>query len=396
METITTDVAVVGLGAFGSAAFWRLAARGVDVVGIERFGLGHPLGSSHGVTRLFRVACQEHPGLSAVARKSLELWTALGAANDEVYVNQVGCVSSGAPTSRPVAGAALAAKTAGLPVTHLDHEQFTAAYPMYAEPGIDENTVAVFDPEAGICYPERAVRAQGEAGIAAGGRALLDTRVTSIEFTDAGVRVLTPTVIIEAKQVIVSTGAWNKKLLPELPLGPRRTPLFWWKPKDDATSSFDLSSFPAFIHELPDGRHLWGHGSSEDHLIKIGMEDSEAPFTAIDADTVDRYVHPHEDIDQLSSWIADTFPEIDPTPVKVIPCMVTNSPDGQFLVGRPGDDPRLIIAGGDHGHGFKHAAGVGELLAQLATGEELYADIEFMNPNRFEEVAAARRVATAV
>jgi sarcosine oxidase len=62
MESLRTDVVVVGLGAFGSAALWRLAARGVKVVGIERQAIGHPFGSSHGTTRLFRVACMEHPG----------------------------------------------------------------------------------------------------------------------------------------------------------------------------------------------------------------------------------------------------------------------------------------------------------------------------------------------
>src|SRR5258708_27064035 len=75
MEVIRKDVVVVGLGAFGSAALWRLARLGVDVAGIERQGIGHHLGSSHGVTRLFRIACQEHPGLAPIALKSLELWT---------------------------------------------------------------------------------------------------------------------------------------------------------------------------------------------------------------------------------------------------------------------------------------------------------------------------------
>ena len=74
MPEFDTDVVVVGLGAWGSSALWRLAARGVDVVGIERFGAGHGQGSSHGETRLFRVACQEHPDLVPLARRAGELW----------------------------------------------------------------------------------------------------------------------------------------------------------------------------------------------------------------------------------------------------------------------------------------------------------------------------------
>jgi len=381
METITTDVVVVGLGAFGSAALWRLAARGVDLVGVDRYGLGHHLGSSHGATRLFRIACQEHPGLTPIAQKSLELWTALGAANGETYVRQTGCLSSGSPTSRPVTGVTEAAARAGLDVRHLDHDELLAEYPQYG--GTAPETVGVLDPGAGICYPEKNVRAQGEAAIALGARVLTDTRVTGIALVDGGVRVTTSAVVIEAKQAVVAAGAWNSKLLPGLPLRPRRTPLYWFAPKPDADVSFGLDAFPAFIHELPDGRHLWGHGSDEDYLVKIGMEDSGANFSDTDADTVDRYIHPRDDIEQLSAWVADAFPQIDPVPVAAIPCMVTNSPDGQFLVGRPDGDPRLVVAGGDHGHGFKHAAGVGELLAQIAVGETPYTDVDFLDPDRF-------------
>jgi sarcosine oxidase len=95
MDVIRKDVVVVGLGAFGSAALWRLAERGVAVVGIERYSIGHNLGSSHGLTRLFRVACQENIGLPAIALKSLELWIGLGDQVEERLVLQTGCLSIG-------------------------------------------------------------------------------------------------------------------------------------------------------------------------------------------------------------------------------------------------------------------------------------------------------------
>ena len=52
MEVIRKDVIVIGLGGFGSAALWRLAHLGADVAGVERHGIGHHLGSSHGATRV--------------------------------------------------------------------------------------------------------------------------------------------------------------------------------------------------------------------------------------------------------------------------------------------------------------------------------------------------------
>lgn len=178
-------------------------------------------------------------------------------------------------------------------------------------------------------------------------------------------------------------GAWLGKLVPGLPLRPFRTPLYWFRPRDADSPVFTLDRFPAFIRALPDGHGLWGHGADEDYGIKIGLHSPDDDPAEIDPDTVDRYVHPGADTNELSAWVRYAFPDIDPTPTKIIPCMITKSPDGQFLVGRPDHDQRLVIAGGDHGHGFKHAPGLGELIAQIVTGEPPYTDIGFLDPNRF-------------
>lgn len=379
MSTITTDVVVVGLGGFGSAALWRLAERGVSVAGIDRFDVGHNLGSSHGVTRLFRVACMEHPGLAAVARRSLDLWTELGERYGESYVEQTGCLNVGGPGSRVIEGTTAAAAAAGVELDRLSHDELVRRYPQYA--AYDDETVAVFDPEGGLCFPERNVKAQVRAAVEAGAQVYPGTRVTAVELVDGGVRVTTPTAVFEAGQAVVAAGAWNAKLLPGLPLRPRRTPLYWFAPKADAEQAFDLSAFPSFIYELADGRGLWGHGSGDGFHIKIGLSDHGHDDT--DPDELDRYIHPRTDVDRLAETVAAAFPQVDPVPVKAIPCMITNSPDEQFLVGRPGGDPRLVMAGGDSGHGFKHVAGVGELLAQIAVGEQTYGDVGFMNPDRF-------------
>jgi sarcosine oxidase len=382
MEVIRKDVVVVGLGAFGSAALWRLAERGMDVAGIERHGIGHHLGSSHGATRLFRIACQEHPGLAPIALKSLELWTELGEETGQQLVRQSGCLSTGSPGSRPVRGALAAAAAAGIPVVELSHAELTARQPQYA--GLAPGDVAVWDPGAGICYPERNVRAQTAAARRLGADVYPHTMVTSIEPGPDGVTVRTPTAQWQAPQVVVAAGAWLGTLLPGLPLAPRRLPLYWFRPRDPRSEEFTLDRFPAFIWERPDGHSLWGHGSAEDYTIKIGLEWAGTPDGAgIDPEEMDRYIHLDTDIDELSSQVARALPGLDPRPVKVIPCLITESPDSQFLVGPLAREPRVVVAGGDSGHGFKHAAGIGELLAQIVTGERPYCAADFLDPARF-------------
>jgi sarcosine oxidase len=384
MDVVRKDVVVVGLGAFGSAALWRLAERGVAAAGIERYGIGHNLGSSHGQTRLFRIACQEHAGLPAIAQKSLDLWTGLGEQAGQRLVLQTGCLNIGAPDSRPVAGTLAAAAAAGVPVSAIGPGELAPRQPQYA--GLGPGEVGVWDPSGGVCFPERNVRAHADAARRLGAEIYPNTMALGIEAGPAGVTVLTPTIEFRAAQVIVAAGAWLGKLVPGLSLAPRRTLQYWFRPRDPASDDFTLDRFPAFIWQRSNGDHLWGHGSDAGFGIKIGPGGLER--TRIDPDEVDRHIHPGSDIDPVTASVASAFPGLDPRPAKVITCMITHSPDDQFIVGRLSGDSRVVVAGGDSGHGFKHSAGIGELLAQTVTGEQPYCDTSFLEPARFARAAA--------
>ena len=367
VETVHKDVVVIGLGAFGSAALWRLAQRGADVAGIERHGIGHRRGSSHGATRLFRIACLEHPGLVPIARKSLELWTSLGTRLGRPLARQTGCLSVGTRESRPVSGAIKAATVAGVPVVELGHDELVGRQPQYA--GLEPEDIAVWDPGAGICYPERNVRAHTAAARNLGADVHAHTPVSGFSADRDGVTVRTPAVEFRASQVVVAAGAWLGALVPELPLAPRETTMHWFRPRDPASADFGLDRFPAFIWERGDGSVLWGHGSDEDYGIKLGLVRADSS-TGDEAD--------------LTTAMAEALPGLDPHPAKAGPCMITDSPDGQFLVGRPPSTSRVVVAGGDSGHGFKHAAGVGELLAQIVAGEPPFCATDFLDPRRFQ------------
>jgi sarcosine oxidase len=380
MDVVRKDVVVVGLGAFGSAALWRLAERDVAAAGIERYTIGHNLGSTHGLTRLFRIACHEHVGLPAIALKSLELWTGLGKQTGDRLVLQTGCLSAGAPDSRPVKGTLAAAAASGVPIAEIGSDELVTRQPQYGGLGSDE--VGVWDLGGGLCFPERNVQAHVEAARRLGAEIYPNTMALSIEAALDGVTVRTPTIEFRAAQVVVAAGAWLGKLIPSLSLAPRRTPQYWFRPRDPESDDFTLAKFPAFIWQRSNGESLWGHGSDGSFGIKIGPGDVERP--SIDPDEVDRYIHPDSDIDPVAASVAEAFPGLDPRPAKVITCMITDSPDGQFIIGRLNSGSHVVVAGGDSGHGFKHSAGIGELLAQIVVGEQPYCDPSFLDPTRFQ------------
>lgn len=379
------DVAVVGLGAMGAHAAWRLAARGVSVIGIERFHPGHVQGSSHGQTRLFRVACLEHPNLVLMARRSRELWAELQEHSADPILETTGGVMIGPPDSDVITGTLAAAREHDLPITELTVEELQERFPQHAD--LQPGTVAIWDPEAGVAHPENAIIAAVDAARSAGAAIYTDTRVTDVELVDGGAVVTTPTRTFTVRQVVVTTGAWLGKLVPELPLDPWRTPMTWFSPADPADESFTLANLPIFIRAVDEDNWIWGHGSADANGVKIGP-DRDPNFVTVDPDRIDRGVNA-QDHALISALVARALPGLDPVPTRTTTCMVTHSPDGQFQIGRPHGDPRLVVGGGCSGHGFKHASGIGELIAQITTGEPTYVDAAFVDPDRFLEAHPA-------
>ena len=66
---MTFDAIVIGLGGMGSAALYHLARRGLRVLGLEQFTVPHVLGSSHGLTRIIRMAYFESPQYVPLLRR---------------------------------------------------------------------------------------------------------------------------------------------------------------------------------------------------------------------------------------------------------------------------------------------------------------------------------------
>lgn len=373
------EVAVIGLGAMGSSAAWRLAERGVSVIGIERYFPGHNQGSSHGSTRVFRVACLEHPTLVPIARKAKELWLELGERSGTTVLEPTGALMVGPHDSDVIAGTLKAAADNDMYVEQLSRDQVAERFPAHASMQADH--VAVWDPEAGVVHPEAGVIAAVDAARAAGAQIYTDTKVTGIDLVEGGVVVHTPTRDFTVAQVVVTTGAWLGKFVPELPLDPWRTPMTWFAPKQADDPTFGLEKFPVFIRAVDGDNWIWGHGAGDGFEVKIGP-DRDPNFLTVDPDTIDRYIHPRDHA-LVSELVEQAFPGLNPLPTRTTTCMVTHTPDGQFLLGRPHGDSRLIVGGGCSGHAFKHASALGELLAEITVGQPTFVDIEFMNPNRF-------------
>jgi sarcosine oxidase len=380
MVDVDADVGVVGLGAWGSAALWRLAHRGVDAVGLERFEPGHALGSSHGGSRMYRLSCYEHRGLVPLARLSLDLWRELERSAGVPLVEPSGGLMIGALDGPMVRGTLAHAREFGIEVECLDAADVERRFPQHV--GVPTGHVGVWEPSAGLLRPEAAVVAAVAASGRLGARVCRDTRVVRLEPVPGGVVLHTTGREIRVRRVIVAVGPWCSTLIPELPLRVIRKPITWFTP-ESAPEEFALARFPMFKRECAHGMVLWGCGAFEGPDVKLGLE-ARGGWTppAIDPDVLDRSTCA-ADWERLAEVVATAVPGLHPVPARVSVCIGTHTPDNQFVLGPVAGDPRVIVATGESSQGFKHATGIGEVLAQIAVGDRPTVAIPFTDPGRF-------------
>src|ERR1700730_17379869 len=148
------DVAVIGLGAMGSAALASLAGRGRRVVGIDRYAPGHDRGSSHGRSRVIRLGYFEHPSYVPLLRAAYPLWRALEKQSGRSLLTVTGIVEIGAPSSELVAGTLRSSRLHGLAHEVLDAPALMKRFPAFRVPA---DFVGVFQPDGGFVRAEPAV-----------------------------------------------------------------------------------------------------------------------------------------------------------------------------------------------------------------------------------------------
>lgn len=149
------DAIVIGTGALGAAALMHLAARGVRACGLDRFPPGHDRGSSHGQTRLIRMAYFEHPDYVPLLRRAYELWHELEELAGRPLLVESGLLMAGPPDGEVVAGALASAAIHGLPVERLTCGEAMARWPAFRLP---EDWAAVHEARGGYLFVEECVR----------------------------------------------------------------------------------------------------------------------------------------------------------------------------------------------------------------------------------------------
>lgn len=370
------DVAIVGLGAMGSAAAYHLARRGVNVVGLDQFDPPHSNGSSHGETRVIREAYFEDPSYVPLVQRAYELWAELEEEAQEQLYLKTGGVMIGAPGSTVVRGAIQSAEE-----HRLNHEVFDSAALATRFPGLnpEPDMLGVFETRAGILYPEKCITAYLRLAAILGADLRRNERVISWQALADKVVIRTSEREYSARTLIITAGPWAGELVQELGgfLKVERQVLLWFEALQRA--HFVPERFPIHLWEYEPDRMFYGFpdlGSG----VKVAFHHQGA--FAASAETVNRTVT-EQDILAMRELLARFLPQANGKFLRGTVCLYTNTPDGHFIVDRHPKSERVILASPCSGHGFKFASAVGEALADLALDGKSALDLSLFRLERF-------------
>lgn len=342
------DVVVVGAGVMGAAVAWELSRRGTHVVTVEQYEYLHTRGSSHGATRVFRLADRD-PELVALARQALPLWRALeDDAGKEVLVTTGGIDHGDVDELRAIAAAL---DGAGVPYEVLQAEDAADRWP-----GMRFTGPVVHQPDGGKLLSEQALRAFTEAAASHGAEVYYSQPVHQIERLDEdGNEVVVVTDFDEyiAPVVVVACGAWADKVLDGLAPAPSlavtQEQTFHFLPRRDAMA------WPSFVHYGSPARYGL---ETPDEGVKVA-EHGTGPV--VDPDERDGEIDPMGEqrvVDYVEEWL----PGLETWATTATTCLYATAPDNRFVIERHGP---IVVAAGFSGHGFKHAPAVATRIVDL-------------------------------
>src|SRR5947209_13211265 len=182
------DVIVAGVGGMGSAACYQLARRGRRVLGLERFTVPNRMGSSHGHSRIIRLAYFEDPSYVPLLRRAFELWRTLEKEAGRQLLHMTGCLHLGERGTEVLEGCLRSCEEHGLEHELLDSEATMRRFPAYHLPN---ETMAVLEAEGGFLLPELCISAHAALARDAGAEIHVEEPVLEWGTTRDGVRVRT-------------------------------------------------------------------------------------------------------------------------------------------------------------------------------------------------------------
>lgn len=351
------DIVVVGGGIHGLSAAFHLRRRGRGVVVIDRFGVGHDRGGSHGSTRITRSSYHDRRYVQLAQRTQQQGWPLFEAELGQQLVHATPGLFFGPPEGL-FADFLTATLDSGVDVEQIDRAAAQRSFPLLR---FDAGDVVMLDHTAGVLAAADTMSGLRD-WLQANGVEIRDrVTVTQIHAAADAISIETESETIRSQNVVVAAGAWLGELLPEWrqSLTVLRQEVGYVQVE---TSSHELQvgAFPVwcrigvtaadFVYGLPEfGRP----GLKVAHHRTVGSGDDPNLVPS----TIDR--------EALAALARERLTPPEPVILSSEHCLYSVAPNEQLQVRRSAMDPRIIGVAACSGHGFKFGPVIGEQVADL-------------------------------
>lgn len=365
----------------GSAACYYLAIRGQKVLGLEQFQSPHDKGSHAGQSRIIRKAYFEHPDYVPLLERAYKNWRAFEKETDTRLYHKTGIVYFGKADNENIAGVRTSAQLHNIAIKTRTHEQAQLDYPAFKVPADFD---VIFEADAGFVTPENTISAYVREAEKHGALIHMNTPVLEWKKEGDRIRVTTSDAEFTSDKIVISTGAWTSRVLPQLQmkLNVTRQLLAWVSPPDP--TAFREGNLPCWFIEDPDLGTFYGFPIFQNSSEPIGLKLAHHfPGIPSSPDQIAEAI-PSAEQEKLRRFLQQYIPGAGEDIHYTRNCLYTYSPDHHFIIDKlPGYDDRVIIACGFSGHGFKFVPVIGEVLADLATRGTTDQPIGFLGLSRF-------------
>jgi monomeric sarcosine oxidase len=327
---------------------------------LERFAVGHDQGSSHGPSRIIRLA-YEGADYVRLAKASFALWRELESESGEALLHKMGGLDFGSPDSHLLSGIQATYDALGIEYDLLDRAEMIRRFPQFNPP---EVVIGCYQADYSVLAADRCVATLAAQARLHGAIMHEHEPVRAVRPQASGVRLVTDQGVYSAERVILTAGSWTLPLVRQLgldlPLTVTKELLAFYRPPDPA--AYAPSHFPLFVQHfagttsIGSGFPLFNHAG-----VKL-MIDRTGPV--VDPDDPGRRADPGQ-LDRLRDYVADLLPGIGEEILETVTCRYTMTPDEDFILDRHPAYPQIVIASPCSGHGFKFGVVIGRILTDL-------------------------------
>ncbi len=372
--SVKNSVVVVGGGIMGVQAAWRLALLGRSVTVLDQFDVPNQWAASGDHLRVFRLTYGKDEFYTEMALKSLPLWLELNALSEETLLQQNGVLELATKAAGYEAQSLAVLKGRGVRYEKLDPAELRRRYPMYNPRAVKW---ALFHPDGGMIWANRAVSATASIAQRKGVRIRSNARVTQILKDKNGVRAVKDASgkTWEAEKFLFASGYWTGELLKSygLPIKVTKQEQLFLRPLS-SRGRYRPEHFPVFA-SLSHG--FYGFPAHVHGFIKIGDHRKGPAVKKPDPEQLRTLTPKFEKASR--AFLRRFIPELaDFTEFEGHVCWYDNTPDDDFILDRLPDAPNAFVAAGFSGHGFKFAPLIGKSAAEL-----MVADKSELNLHRF-------------